>query len=611
MSSGSRLRAELATNKRLPPPLIERFVPSIGWLARYSRADALGDLSAGIIVAIMLVPQAMAYALLAGLPPEVGLYASMAPPIIYALFGSSRTLAVGPVAVASLMVAAALGKHFTQGSAAYLEGALIISLEVGLILFALGLMRAGFVANFLSHPVMSGFTSAAALIIALSQVKHLFGLAMPGNLDFGPTLYAIGESIGSINPVTAALGVAAVIALFLIRGQLAALLRWAGLAPGLAAALARTGPLVVVVVTTALVGGLGFHESQGVAVVGSIPAGLPPLAAPSFDPALWADLAPSSLAIALVSFVESVAIAKVLAAKRRERIEANQELIGLGLANVAGAFTGANPVCGGFARSAVNFQSGARTQVAAIITAILVGASTLALAPLFKHLPQAVLAAIIVVSVIGLFEPRSFVRNFRYSKADGVAQGATFLAVLGLGIEIGILAGVGLSLLFHLWRTSRPHIAIVGRVGNTEHFRNVLRHRVTVNANLLLLRVDESLYFSNVAFIEEKVLSAIAEKPGIKHFVLICSSINAIDASALETLDEMRHTLKDFGVEFHLAEVKGPVMDKLERAGFIERLGRDHVHLSTNDAVTRLSEPNGNTEVGPNLASLGRRKGVF
>jgi len=610
MSSGSRLRKELAPPHKSATGVIGRFVPSIGWLARYNRADALGDLSAGIIVAIMLVPQAMAYAMLAGLPPEVGLYASMAPPIIYAIFGSSRTLAVGPVAVASLMVAAALGNYVAQGPAAYLEGAFIISLEVGLILFALGLTRAGFVANYLSHPVMSGFTSAAALIIALSQVKHLLGLTMPGNLDFGHTLYAIASSIGTINGMTAILGLAAVVLLFLVRSKLAGVLKRLGLPGGLAAALARTGPLFVVVIATALVGGLGLHDNQDVAVVGTIPAGLPPIGVPSLDPALWGDLALSSLAIALVSFVESVAIAKVLAAKRRERIEANQELIGLGLANVAGAFTGASAVCGGFARSAVNFQSGARTQMAAVITAILVGASTLALAPLFAHLPQAVLAAIIVVSVIGLFEPRSFVRNFRYSKADGVAQGVTFLAVLGLGIEIGILAGIALSILFHLWRTSRPHIAIVGRVGNTEHFRNVLRHRVTINSNLLLLRVDESLYFPNVAFIEERVLAAIAERPGIKHFVLICSSINVIDASALETLDEMRRTLRDFGVEFHLTEVKGPVMDKLERAGFIERLGHDHVHLSTNDAVVRLSEPTGNTEVGPNLASLGRRNSL-
>lgn len=584
---------------------LARAVPASVWLNRYSRRDAIGDLTAGVIVAIMLVPQAMAYALLAGLPPEVGLYASMAPPIIYALFGSSRTLAVGPVAVASLMVAAALGQRAAEGSADYLSGALVISLEVGLILFALGLTRAGFVANYLSHPVMSGFTSAAALIIALSQVKHLLGLPMPGNLDFGHSIVAIVSAITQINPVTAGIGATAVILLLLMRGRLHTALRRLGLPAELAVRLARTGPLIVVMVATAVVGGLGLDAASKVAVVGTIPAGPPRFAAPSFDTTIWADLAPSSLAIALVSFVESVAIAKVLAAKRRERVAPDQELIGLGLANVAGAFTGASPVCGGFARSAVNFQGGARTQMAAVVTAILVGLSTAFLTPLFHHLPQAVLAAIIVVSVIGLFEPRLFFKNFRYSKADGIAQGITFAAVLGLGIEYGILTGIALSLLFHLWRTSRPHIAIVGRVGDTEHFRNVLRHKVTTYPGLLLLRVDESLYFPNVKFIEDRVLAEIVEHPGLKHFVMICSSINVIDASALETLEELRATLADFGVGLHFAEVKGPVMDKLERIGFIDRLGRDHVHLSTHLAVQRLSEQNEKSGLATPRGALG------
>lgn len=569
--------------------IAESVIPALGWLRRYSRDDATGDLTAGIIVAIMLVPQAMAYALLAGLPPEIGLYASMAPPIIYALFGSSRTLAVGPVAVASLMVAAALGQRAMAGSPGYIEGALVISLEVGLILLALGLTRAGFVANYLSHPVMSGFTSAAALIIALSQVKHLLGLPMPGNLDFAHTIEAIVLTLSGINPVTAVVGITAVALLILVRDRLLGALNKIRVPARFAVPLTKTGPLVVVIIATAIVGGAALDIDAGVAVVGTIPAGLPSLAAPSFDPALWGDLAPSSFAIALVSFVESVAIAKVLAARRRERVVSNQELVGLGLANVAGAFTGASPVCGGFARSAVNFQGGARTQMAAIVTAILVGASTIALTPLFAHLPQAVLAAIIVVSVLGLFEPRSFVRNFRYSKADGIAQGVTFAAVLALGIEYGILSGIALSLLFHLWRTTRPHIATVGRVGASEHFRNVLRHSVTTYPGLLLMRVDESLYFPNIKFIEERVLEVVAEQAGLRHFVLICSSINVIDASALETLEELRFTLGERGVGLHLAEVKGPVMDKLERVGFIDKLGRDHVHLSTHAAVQQLS----------------------
>lgn len=576
--------------------LAERYLPALGWLPAYRRDDLSGDLIAGVITAILLVPQAMAYSLLAGLPPEVGLYASIAPPILYAFFGSSRALAVGPVAVASLMVAHALTTIAPPGSPDYTTAALTLASMVGLVLTAMGLARLGFLANFLSHPVMSGFTSAAAIVIAFSQLKHLFGVDAPSNLRIDQLLLHLWQHLTDVKIVTLAISLCAIAALLFTRRHLETLLVRLGLPRSLADLLVKAAPLTLVAVTTMIAGLWQLDRTGGLAVAGDIPAGLPPLTMPSFDARTWTSLASAAVLIALVSFVESVAIAKALASRRRQKIDPDQELVGLGIANLGAGFTGGSPVCGGFSRSVVNFSAGANTQLAAIVTAGLIALTVTFFTPLFYYLPQAVLAAIIIVSILGLVDVAPLVKSWRYDKADAVSLMVTFGAVLIEGIEVGILTGAALSILLYLWRTSRPHIAIVGRVGTSEHFRNVKRHSVTTWPNLLLIRVDESLYFANTRYLEDHLLAAVAERSKIEHVVLICSAINVIDGSALESLETLVRQLRSSGVTLHLAEVKGPVMDKLQRSDLLEKLEPGRVFLSTDNAVSALAAPEGSDD---------------
>ena len=566
----------------------EKIIPAIEWLKTYSFREFPGDLTAGIITAILLVPQAMAYSILAGLPPEVGLYASIAPPILYAFFGSSRALAVGPVAVASLMVASALGNLALPGSTDYILAALVLSALIGLILLIMGIAKAGFLANFLSHPVMSGFTSAAAIVIAFSQLKHLLGIDIPRGASVDETILYILGHITEANPTTLIIGTISLLLLFSLRKYLGPLLMRAGLPEGFANTLVKAGPMFVVVLMTSLSAQMLWDQTSGLVVVGHIPSGLPPLTIPSFDISVWRELAGSAALIALVSFVESVAIAKVLASKRRQKIDVNQELVGLGVANLGAAFTGGSPVCGGFSRSVVNFSAGANTQLAAIVTACLIALSVLFFTPLFYYLPQAVLAAIITIAVLGLVDIKALKINWIYSKSDAIAWLVTFAVVMVEGIEMGIIAGVIVSLILFLWRSSKPHIAIVGRVGNSEHFRNVKRHNVRTCPHVLAIRVDESLFFANTRYFENYVMSAVVDQPKVKHVIFICSAINAIDGSALESLEQLVTDLKSAGVTFHLAEVKGPVMDRLEKTHFLEHLMPGKIFLSTHDAFRSL-----------------------
>ncbi|MBT5038543.1 MAG: sulfate permease [Rhodospirillaceae bacterium] len=569
--------------------IIAHYLPILDWLGNYRKSDLSGDLIAGLIVTIMLVPQGMAYAMLAGLPPQVGLYASVLPLILYALFGSSRTLAVGPVAMVSLMTASALAG--LSGSDNQMAGALILALASGLMLFVMGVARLGFLANFLSHPVISGFTSAAALIIGFSQLKHLLGMEIPRSHLLTDIVGFVIREAESANIVTVALSVGLVALLLLWRGPLGALLRRAGMNPAWVGPLTKTGPLAVVILGAGLVWLFRLDVNAGVKIVGEIPAGLPTLNWQGIDLTMAQDLLPAAGLIALVGFVESVSVAKALASKRRQKIDADQELRALGVANIGAAFSGGYPVTGGFSRSMVNFTAGANTGLAAIVTAILIAFTLAFLTPLFHYLPKAALAAIIVVAVSGLVDFRSLFRIWRYNGLDGFSQLATFAAVLALGIEIGIMLGAALSIAFYLWRTSRPHMAIVGRVGETEHFRNILRHDVKTLPHVLALRVDENLYFANTRFLEDRLLAAVADQPRIKHLVLICSAINFIDASALESLENTVRALSEAGVTVHLAEVKGPVMDKLEKTDFLGHLGAGEVFLSTHDALAKLEKP--------------------
>lgn len=569
---------------------LEKYLPVLGWMRHYDRKHLSGDIIAGIIVAVMLVPQGMAYAMLAGLPPRVGLYASIVPLILYGLLGTSRVLAVGPVALVSLLVATGMASALPDATPEqYIPLALILAIQIGVIQLAMGVLRVGFLVNFLSHSVLSGFTSAAAIIIGFSQVKNLLGLEMPRMEHLHEQVLYTIEHIGQINPPTLFIGLLGVLILLFFKFRLAAVLRAIGLPEAWVVPLTKTGPLVIVTFGAVLVALTGWHETAGIDVVGDVPAGLPPLTLPVFDLDLWGKLFPVALTISLVSYMESISVARSLASKRRQKVDASQELIALGVANIGAAFTGGYPVTGGIARSVVNFAAGANTPLASLITAALVALTGLLLTPLFFHLPGAMLAAIIIVAVIGLVDWKTFRHTLAYSRADAISLGITFLAVLILGIEQGILAGVAVSMGLYLWRTSRPHVAIVGRVGETEHFRNVERHSVETHPGLLLVRVDESLYFPNAQFLEETILTLIADRPDVNHLVLVCSAVNYIDASALEVLESLVVELHDAGVDFHMAEVKGPVMDRLRRIGFIDEIGTDHIFLSTHQAVMALT----------------------
>lgn len=564
---------------------LQRYLPILDWGRRYSRPVLANDMMAALIVTIMLIPQSLAYAMLAGLPPEVGLYASILPLVAYAIFGTSRTLAVGPVAVVSLMTASAVGEIAAQGTASYLAAAMLLAMMSGIMLVLMGVFRLGFVANFLSHPVISGFITASGLLIAIGQLKYILGVQAGGH-NAVETLSALVRSAGDTNIATLAIGVSVLAFLYFVRLRLKGLLVSAGLGKRVADVVTKAGPVVAVAATIAAVTLLDLG-SQGVAVVGAIPVGLPVPSLPVFDLELIRTLAAPALLISLIGFVESVSVAQTLAAKRRQRIVPDQELIGLGAANIASAISSGYPVTGGFARSVVNFDAGAETPAAGIYTAVGIALATLFLTPLLANLPQATLAATIIVAVLSLVDFAAIRRVWTYSKVDFSAMAATILGTLLLGVETGVVMGIALSLLLHLYRTSRPHMAVVGQVPGTQHFRNVERHQVETRPDILSLRVDESLYFANSRYLEDRVAALIADRPELKHVVLMCSAVNMIDASALESLEEINHRLKDAGITLHLSEVKGPVMDRLRRSYFLDEL-TGGVHLSQYDAIRAL-----------------------
>ncbi|MEP1573482.1 SulP family inorganic anion transporter [Roseibium album] len=565
--------------------LLQRYFPILDWGKKYDKSTATSDLVAAVIVTIMLIPQSLAYALLAGLPPEVGLYASILPLVAYAIFGTSRALAVGPVAVVSLMTASAVGELAQQGTPEYLGAAIVLALLSGLMLVAMGLFRLGFLANLLSHPVISGFITASGLLIASSQLKHILGVPAHGHTLYD-LLLSIMSHLNEINWITFGIGAASTIFLFWVRKGLRALLLRSGLQPFLADGLAKAGPVAAVAVTT-IASAVFQLGDRGVRIVGDIPSGLPVPQLPSFDSDLWLALAGPALLISVIGFVESVSVAQTLAAKKRQRIEPDQELIGLGASNIASAISGGYPVTGGFARSVVNFDAGAATPAAGAFTAIGIALATLFLTPLLTYLPQATLAATIIVAVLSLVDFGAIKRTFAYSKSDFTAMAATILITLFFGVEPGVVAGVTLSIALHLYRSSRPHMAIVGVVPGSEHFRNVDRHKVVTGDRVLALRVDESLFFANSRYLEDRIYALVADRPDIEHVVLMCPAVNEIDASALESLEEINHRLKDSGVSFHLSEVKGPVMDRLKRTDFLENLTGE-VFLSQYDALCAL-----------------------
>ncbi|NBD30414.1 MAG: sulfate permease [Alphaproteobacteria bacterium] len=566
---------------------LSRYLPILTWGRTYDRNALSNDLVAAVIVTIMLIPQSLAYALLAGLPPEAGIYASIVPIMLYSVFGTSRALAVGPVAVVSLMTAAAIGEVAQQGTAGYAAAALTLAGLSGAMLLTLGFLRLGFLANFLSHPVIAGFITASGILIATSQLKHIFGIDASGH-TLPHLLESLFHHLSQISWITLAIGAAATGFLFWVRKGLKPLLLNAGLGPRLADILTKAGPVAAVVVTT-LLAGVFRLDTAGVQIVGAVPQALPPFTLPDTSLELIRALFMPALLISIIGFVESISVAQTLAAKKRQRIDPDQELIGLGAANIGAAFTGGYPVTGGFARSVVNFDAGAETPAAGAFTAIGLAIAAVALTPLIYFLPKATLAATIIVAVLSLVDLGILKRAWTYSRADFAAVLATILLTLGFGVETGVSAGVVLSIALHLYKTSRPHVAEVGLVEGTEHFRNIRRHKVLTDPKVITLRVDESLYFANARFLEDYLYDRVAEDCGLSDVILQCTAINEVDMSALESLEAINTRLKGLGIRLHLSEVKGPVMDRLRRSHFLDELG-GKVFLTQYEAWTSLTD---------------------
>lgn len=552
---------------------ISRYIPIVQWLPRYDRSLFSQDVVAGMTTAVMLVPQGMAYAMLAGLPPVVGLYASVVPLLVYAIFGTSRQLAVGPVAMVSLLVASGVGGLARSGTAQYLAYAVQLAFMVGVLQLGMGLARLGFLTNFLSHPVLSGFTSAAAIIIGVSQLGHFFGVKLPSSHYLHESVLALAARLDQTHLITLLIGVVSVAILFASK-------RIDKRFPG---------ALVVVVLATLVVWALDL-SNRGVRIVGSIPSGVPSPRFPVLDVDGFSKLWPTALTISLVGFMESIAVAKAFARRNRYEVDPNQELVGLGMANLGGALFQAYPVTGGFSRTAVNAQAGARTAVASIITALFVGLTLLFLTPLFHHLPQAVLAAIILTAVVGLIDTHEVAHLWKVKRSDLALLTITFLATLMIGIDQGILTGVGASLLWFVVRTTRPHFAVLGRLPGTRVFRNVERYpEARTVPGVLVLRVDAQFYFGNVSFLRETLreLESKCKEP-LRAVVLDATSINHLDSSADSALHEILAEFKQRQIQLHVAGAKGPVLDVMRRSGLFDSIGSEYFHFEVADAVDAI-----------------------
>lgn len=553
----------------------------------YQRALFVQDLSAALVVTLMLIPQSLAYALLAGLPLQVGLYASVLPLLAYALFGTSSSLSVGPMAIIALLIAITLEPLAVRGSDEYVALAMLLALLSGVCLVLMGILRMGFLANFLSHPVMAAFITASAILISLGQLKGITGIAVEGSTAW-QQVNSIVQSAHSVHLPTLALGVGSLIFLLLMRRFLLPLLAPLGLSARGVLLISRMTPLMAILVTTGIVFALRLHE-QGVSIVGALPQGLPQLQLPQISLAHIQMLIPGAILISLIGFAESIAIARSLGAMRRQRVNSNRELLGLGAANVVAGFSGGMPVTGGLSRSVVNFDAGAVTPLAGVMTAACIALILLYFTGVLYYLPHAVLSAIIIVAVLGLANWQECRHLWHYSRGDGLSWIVTFVGVLLFGVEMGLMAGVLASLASWLGRSSNPHMVEVGRVPGTEHFRNTQRYDVERSERILTLRIDESLMFANAQEVENYLLNMLAQRTDVEHLVLMGSGINHIDASALDMLERVNELLSEQGVQLHLSEIKGPVLDRLQQTQFLQHLS-GQVFLTQHQAIQTLDQ---------------------
>ncbi len=560
-------------------------VPASRWLLSYRREFLRRDIPAGLTVAVLLIPQSMAYAALAGMPPEAGLYSAIVSLLVYAALGSSSFISVGPVAIDSLLVAAAVGPLAQGDTTLYVAAAGVLAVMTGLIQLALGTLRLGALVNFLSVPVISGFTSAAAITIGASQVKDLLGLDVPKGQgsSFLDTLRATLAAADTVHALTALIAGITLVTLVAARR----------LVPRVPAA------LVVVALSTAAVALLRL-DADGVTILGEVPAGLPRLVVPSLDVDLARQLLPAALTIAVISYMESISTAKAFATRTRTRVQPNQELLAVGAANLAAGLFRGFSVAGGFSRGAVNFRAGAKTQLSGVTAAAVLLVAVAFLTPLFFYLPKAVLAAVIVVAVASLVDVRGARRILRVQRADGIGLLVTFFATLLVGVAQGLAVGVAASLLVFIARTARPHVVEVGRVKGTARYRNVERWATRTDDRVAILRMDGPLYFANARFFEQRAQALVGDRPLVEHLVVVASGIGDIDASGTELLIELDDELKDGGVQLHLVTVRGPVRDTLANTDLWEAmLTSGRIHTTIEAAVRAIAGPNGSPLLKP------------
>lgn len=542
-------------------------------LNSYTKSDFKGDLPAGLVIGVMLIPQGMAYAMLAGLPPVTGLYASIIPLVLYAILGSSRHLSVGPVAVVSLLVMTGVSSVSEPGTAEYVSIVVLLMFMVGIIQSLMGLLKIGFIVNFISHAVISAFTSAAAIVIGLSQLQHLTGLDIDSKKNVIMILFDVITRFTEINFVTFAIGLSGIILLIFFRKTLPKI-------PGSLAA----------VVLSILAMNLFSLNQYGVEIIGYIPDGLPAFSIPVADFSTAVSLLPVAVTISLIGFIESIAMGKIIATKEKYKISSNRELLGLGVANLGGSFFSGYPVTGSFSRSAVNYDSGAKTKMASVISAVIILLSLLFLTDLFYYLPNALLASIIMVAVWGLIDFKEAKHLFKVRPLDGIIWAITFICTLVIGIEQGIIIGIIFSLSIYLYKSAYPEIAELGLLPEEQVFRNIERYpEAQVKPDVLIYRVDSDLFFANMSFVEDRLRSKLVQKPEVEWVILDLSGVNSMDAVAIQTLEEIiEHNSRN--IRFKMSGIKGPVRDLLKKAGWDCKFGNDYKFLSIQHALDEIRE---------------------
>lgn len=576
--SGEDIPAQ-TTSGRIAASISEQW----DWMRGYSASIFSDDLLAAIIVTILLVPQSLAYALLAGLPPQIGIYVSIFPLIAYALLGSSRYVNVGPTAVISLMTAASIA---VLPEEVRLISAAALALMVGIILLAAGLLKAGSVMNFISRPVVSAYITGAALLIIISQLKHILGISADGTTAID-LVRALLNNLKAVKAAALITGGFAIALFWFVQKILPFLFVKAGLKSRRAKLISRMAPILIIggfVITSAI---LSWSERYGLAVVGIIPSGLPPFSAPIMARSDFEVLMIPAIVIAIVAFVDSTSTAQELAARTRGRIDANKELLGLGASNLVAGLSGGYPINGSMSRSAVNFSAGGKTPMVSLLVAGFMALTALFLTPILQSLPLSVLAALIIVACFNLLDFKTLWKTWVYSRADGITALATFFTVLLLGVQWGVLIGVVLAMALHIKSTLKPHMALVGRFPGTEHYRDADKFVVETNEQVKTLRIDESLYYANARYLEDKVARIVAESPKMQDLILMCTAVNHIDASALSSLFAINKRLQSAGIRLHFSDMQSRVRERLFRSNFLDMLTGD-IFMSQHEAVLTL-----------------------